>query len=121
MLSVRATVAEVFYVPTGVVAPEIPRGSRVLVYKLGSTYEPGQIVAYRAGAVTLLGRVVKISPTGEIVAQALTEEDEVVSYDCDLDLGQYIKNTIFNFDAHRRIEHYGLITEQTGVIPAPEN
>jgi predicted amidohydrolase len=41
--------------------------------------------------------------------------------DCDLDLGQYIKKTIFDFDAHRRIEHYGLITEQTGVIPQPED
>ena len=50
-----------------------------------------------------------------------TEEDEVISYDCDLDLGQYIKNTIFDFDAHRRIEHYSLITEQTGIIPQPEN
>ncbi len=68
MISVRATGAEVFYVPTGVVAPEIPRGSRVLVYKLGSTYKPGQIVAYRDGEMTLLGRVAEISPTGEIVA-----------------------------------------------------
>ena len=48
-------------------------------------------------------------------------EFEVVSYDCDLDLGQYIKNTIFDFGAHRRIEHYGLITEQTGIIPQPED
>jgi hypothetical protein len=31
-----------------------------------------------------------------------------------LDLGDYIKRTIFNFEKHRRIEHYRLITERTG-------
>ena len=69
----------------------------------------------------LIGGSCIIAPTGEVVAQALTEEDEVVSFNCDLDLGQYIKKTIFNFDEHRRIEHYGLITEQTGLIPRPES
>ncbi len=58
-----------------------------------------------------------VAPTGEIVTQAMTEDDEVITYTCDLDLGDYIKNTIFNFTAHRRIEHYGLITERTGVVP----
>ena len=32
----------------------------------------------------------------------------------DLELGDYIRRTIFNFDKHRRIEHYRLITERTG-------
>ena len=89
-------------------------------------YQNGTWVAAaaKAGAEDgygLIGGSCIIAPTGEIVAQALTEEDEVISYDCDLDLGQYIKNTIFDFDAHRRIEHYGLITEQTGIIPQPED
>ena len=82
------------------------------------------VAAAKAGAEDgygLIGGSCIIAPTGEIVAQALTEEDEVISYNCDLDLGQYIKKTIFDFDAHRRIEHYGLITEQTGVIPQPED
>ena len=57
-----------------------------------------------------------VAPTGEIVTQANTEEDEVIVYNCDLDLGDYIKRTVFNFDKHRRIEHYGLITQQTGVV-----
>ncbi len=60
-----------------------------------------------------------VAPTGEIVAQALTEDDEVIVFDCDLDLGDYIRRTVFNFDKHRRIEAYGLITERTGVIPPP--
>ncbi len=57
-----------------------------------------------------------VAPTGEIVTQANTEEDEVIVYNCDLDLGDYIKRTVFNFEKHRRIEHYGLITQQTGVV-----
>ena len=40
--------------------------------------------------------------------------------DCDLDATRFGKETIFNFARHRRIEHYGLITERTGAIPPPE-
>ena len=68
----------------------------------------------------LIGGSCIIAPTGELVARALGEEDEVVTYDCDLDLGRYIKETVFNFSAHRRIETYGLITSQTGVVVPPE-
>lgn len=60
-----------------------------------------------------------ISPTGEIVAQCRTTADELITYDCDLDFGRYIRDTTFNFAKHRRIEHYGLITERTGEIPPP--
>ncbi len=67
----------------------------------------------------LMGGSVIIAPTGEIVAQCRTLEDELVTADCDLDACRFGMDTIFNFDAHRRTEHYGLITERTGVI-APE-
>jgi hypothetical protein len=30
------------------------------------------------------------------------------------------KETVFNFAKHRRIEHYGIITEQTGVVEPAE-
>ena len=60
-----------------------------------------------------------VAPTGEIVAQAMTDGDELIVYDCDLDAGRYIKETVFNFAAHRRIEHYGLITSRTGAEPPP--
>lgn len=60
-----------------------------------------------------------ISPTGEIVAQCRTTGDELITYDCDLDSGRYLRDTTFNFAKHRRIEHYGLITERTGEIPPP--
>ncbi len=69
----------------------------------------------------LIGGTAIVAPTGEIVALGLTEGDEIVTYDCDLDLGRNIKEHIFNFTKHRRIEHYGLITQQTGVVPPPED
>jgi predicted amidohydrolase len=68
----------------------------------------------------LIGGSCIIAPTGEIVAQAITEADEVITAACDLDFGAYIKRTIFNFEKHRRIEHYKLITERTGAKPPPE-
>src|SRR5216683_881794 len=69
----------------------------------------------------MYGCSVIVAPTGEIVAKAVTEEDEVISYDCDLALGDYLRNTVFNFAKHRRIEHYKLITERTGVKVEPSN
>lgn len=65
----------------------------------------------------LIGGSCIIAPTGEVVARALGEEDEVIAFDCDLDVGDYVKRTVFNFDKHRRIEHYRRITEQVGVRP----
>ncbi len=62
-----------------------------------------------------------IAPTGEIAAVAMTEDDELVTCDIDFSLGDYIRRTVFNFEKYRRIEHYGIITEQTGVVPSPEN
>ena len=55
-----------------------------------------------------------VSPTGEIVAQAQSEEDEVISCNCDLSLGDNFRKNVFNFAMHRRPEHYKLIVERTG-------
>ena len=60
-----------------------------------------------------------VAPTGEIVALATTNDDEVIVHRADMDRGRYIRDTIFNFAAHRRIEHYGIIAEQTAP-QAPE-
>ncbi len=62
------------------------------------------------------GQSVIIAPSGEIVAQAVTVEDEVITAACDMDMGKLYKDTIFDFAAHRRPEHYGLIVERTGAI-----
>ncbi len=61
-----------------------------------------------------------VNPDGEIVAEATTEGDELIVADCDLDATLFGKQTIFDFARHRRIEHYGRITAQAGVIRPPE-
>lgn len=68
----------------------------------------------------LFGGSLIVDPDGEIVAEARTEEDELLVYPCDLDATTFGKTTIFNFAQHRRIEHYGLITSRTGAVPPPE-
>ena len=65
----------------------------------------------------LFGDTMIINPDGKIVAEAKTEDDELIIFDCDLDACRFLKGSTFDFAAHRRIEHYGLITEQTGAIP----
>ena len=62
----------------------------------------------------MIGGSAIVAPTGEIAAQALTEDDELIGFTLDLELGDYLKRTVFAFDKHRRVEHYGLITERTG-------
>jgi len=63
----------------------------------------------------LFGGSCIVNPDGEIVAAARTDDDELVIADCDLDATRFNKETIFDFQRHRRIEHYGRITSQTGV------
>ena len=65
----------------------------------------------------LMGGSAIVDPDGVIVAQAGTEDDELITADCDLDKCQFNKRTIFNFAAHRRPEHYRLIVERTGAEP----
>ncbi|MFP6745266.1 MAG: N-carbamoyl-D-amino-acid hydrolase [Alphaproteobacteria bacterium] len=67
----------------------------------------------------MIGQSCIIAPSGEIVAQCRTLDDELVTHDCDMDAGNHARENIFNFDKHRRVEHYSLITERTGV-KAPE-
>ena len=62
----------------------------------------------------MIGGSAIVAPTGEIAAQALSEDDEVIAVNLDLELGEYLRRTVFNFEKHRRTEHYGLITERTG-------
>jgi predicted amidohydrolase len=61
-----------------------------------------------------------VAPDGYIAAETSTEGDEVVVHACDLDAAEFGKRTIFNFAAHRRVEHYGLITARTGAVAPPE-
>ena len=65
----------------------------------------------------MIGGSLIIDPNGKIVAETTTEEDEMIIHACDLDACNFGKTTIFDFKRHRRIEHYGLITERTGARP----
>lgn len=67
----------------------------------------------------LFGGSLIVDPDGAIVAEAVTEADELITHECDLDATLFGKATIFDFKRHRRIEHYGLICSQTGAIPPP--
>jgi predicted amidohydrolase len=61
-----------------------------------------------------------VNPDAEIVAEAKTEDDELIVADVDLDATTFGKETVFDFARHRRIEHYGRITAQAGIIRPPE-
>ncbi|GGF63174.1 N-carbamoyl-D-amino-acid hydrolase [Azorhizobium oxalatiphilum] len=69
----------------------------------------------------LMAGTVIVNPDGEIVAETKTEGDEIIVHACDLDDTVFGKETVFDFKRHRRIEHYGRITAQTGVILPPED
>ena len=64
----------------------------------------------------LNGGSVIVSPDGVIMQKAKTLGDELLVHNCDMDATQFGKVTVFDFKRHRRIEHYGRIGSQTGVI-----
>ena len=64
--------------------------------------------------VEQIGGSCVVAPTGQIIAQATTLEDELIIARCDLDLVQQLRRSTLNFAAHRRIEHYDLIARRTG-------
>jgi hypothetical protein len=57
-----------------------------------------------------------VAPSGQIVAQALSTDDEVIVARCDLDWCYRYKDTLFDFDRYRRPELYSRITTQRGVV-----
>jgi predicted amidohydrolase len=82
------------------------------------------VAAAKAGVeegVHQIGGSCIVAPTGEMTACAVTEGDELISTDADLDLGSYLRATTFNFALHRRVEHYQLITEATDIEPAAQD
>ncbi len=57
-----------------------------------------------------------IAPSGQIVAQAVTTGDELITAVADLDWCRHYKETLFDFARYRRPEAYRRITDQKGVI-----
>lgn len=69
--------------------------------------------------VAQLGETAIIAPSGEVVAQAAGEGDELVVHACDLDETRPYKEGIFHFGQNRQIQHYGLITQRRAAeLPA---
>jgi predicted amidohydrolase len=85
-----------------------------------ATWVVGVAKCGREEGCDLLGQSAIIAPSGEIVAQAATLGDELITARCDLDLTRSYKDTIFNFARHRRPEHYRLIVDRVGAEPPLE-
>jgi predicted amidohydrolase len=66
--------------------------------------------------VDSLAQSMIVAPSGQIVAQALTADDELVVARCDLDWCNRYKQTLFDFERYRRPELYAPIAGQRGVI-----
>ncbi len=81
-----------------------------------ATYVAGIAKAGVEDGHPLMGGSIIVDPDGFVLARAVTEEDELIIAECDFAKCDFGKKTIFDFERHRRIEHYGRITSQTGVI-----
>lgn len=51
-----------------------------------------------------------------MIAQALTQDDELIVARCDLDLTRSYKSSIFDFARHREPEQYRMIVERKGAV-----
>ena len=91
-----------------------------LVMQAGAYQNGTWVVGVAKGGVEegvdSLAQSMIIAPSGQIVAQALSSDDELVVARCDLDWCARYKSTVFDFDRYRRPEMYGRITQQRGVI-----
>ena len=95
-----------------------------LTVQAGAYQNSTWVVAVAKGGIedghAMIAGSMIVNPDGEIVAEARTEEDELIVADCDLDATSFGKQSVFDFARHRRIEHYERITSQTGVVRPPE-
>lgn len=67
----------------------------------------------------LFGQSIIVNPQGEIIAQAGSWGDELITADCDLAMCAMGRTTIFAFEKHRQPEAYRRITEQVGAVEPP--
>ncbi|KAL4812438.1 carbon-nitrogen hydrolase [Aspergillus spinulosporus] len=71
------------------------------------------------GKYPLIGGSMIVDPEGRVIAETKTVADEVIVADCDLELCNAGKKRTFDFARHRRVEHYRILVEQTGIIEPP--
>jgi predicted amidohydrolase len=67
----------------------------------------------------LIGGSLIVDPHGRVVAESKTMGDELVVATIDLAMCQTQRKRVFNFEKHRRLEHYGIIMEQVGIQEIP--
>ena len=93
--AVRFAVAESFYVSGDGAAPMIPCGSRVLVYKLAHSFNPGDVVVYRnTSGEFLLGTILRESDSdGWLVARYTGSQREVHEVPRERIVGRVFLNT----------------------------
>lgn len=72
----------------------------------------GVAKAGREAGSHLIGGSAIIAPSGEIVAQARTVDDEIIVAECDLDAAAAYRRDMFDFRRHRRPEVYDLLTRR---------
>lgn len=91
-----------------------------LVMQSGAYQNGSWVIGVAKGGVEegvdSLGQSMIVAPSGQIVAQAFTTGDELISARCDLDWCAKYTGTLFDFDRYRRPEVYGRITSQRGVV-----
>lgn len=91
-----------------------------LVMQSGAYQNGSWVIGVAKGGVEegvdSLGQSMIAAPSGQIVAQAFTTGDELISARCDLDWCKKYTGTLFDFDRYRRPEVYGRITSQRGVV-----
>ncbi|KPI43895.1 N-carbamoyl-D-amino acid hydrolase [Cyphellophora attinorum] len=71
------------------------------------------------GVHRLIGGSCIVSPDGDVLAEAVTEGDEVIVAEIDLDDCIPGKSKIFNFGEHRQVDKYSRIVDQVGVREPP--
>jgi predicted Ser/Thr protein kinase len=76
-LLLRTFVIQPFVVPNNSMSPEITKGSRILAWKLTSTYAPGDIVVYRHEDKIWVARVTQAGPTMLNLQKNSTPNSEV--------------------------------------------
>jgi predicted amidohydrolase len=95
-----------------------------LVMQAGAYQNGAFVVGVAKGGneegVDSLAQSVIVAPSGQIVAQAITTGDEIVSARIDLDYCDFYKKTLFDFARYRIPEAYRLITERKGAEPPTE-
>ncbi len=85
-----------------------------------SCYVVGVAKGGREEGCDLLAGSIICAPSGEIIAQAIGNGDEVITAEIDLDMCKINKGATFNFGLHRRVEQYRMIVERTGAVPPPQ-